>query len=325
MRAPLRRFRYTVCAVAVGLLAVLTIALAPMAAIAQYMFLDMDGDGEATAEDVVQKNTTMTVDVWLQTNTRSNGSPAMVAPEDLSKLTFNSYEFILRAEGGKVVFGEYTNLQRNMRIALPSGRSDTEVHVGFAGTEILPPGKYRLGRLSVHVTEGNPQLVFAPSSSLDAIFLTSFGSGLSGADEDNTLKLSTTVGSAGQGMRVGPGIGDWTDTAGLRTAEAGLAAELPEDAEERLQFSASVRGNAQRGGVSFRVSTTKPGPLTIDLYDVRGRLIRRLVDEESAAPGVRDFAFASGVASGIRLAAGVYYYRVVAAEGRLKGSFVLVK
>jgi hypothetical protein len=286
--------------------------------LAQYLYLDANNDGKASIEDRVQNAGQNSVDVWIQTNTDARGMDVRAPLGETEQITINGYEFTLKAEGGHVEFGDYTNLQGSMSLPLTAGKSDTEMHVGFVGPEILPPGKYRLGRFSYRVLDGSPRLTFTSTSSLDARFLTAFGSKRMGLDGDNTLKLGK-LGDA-------KAVGDWTDAAGLEAASPLPPLAARTSATEKSEpFSASVRSDGHGHGLSLRVASTVSGKLGVRIFDVRGRLARTLVEAEAAPAGIREFSLASPSASGEALPSGIYFYRVTSSEGTLTGRFVLLR
>jgi len=302
-----------------GAIATLTALLSGPRAEAQYLYLDADGDGRATASDQVRMDGDHTVEVWLQTDTGPDGSPAR-ASADRSLLTINSYEFILQAQGGKVQFGEYTNLQPTMDLPLTQGRSSTEIHVGFAGSEILPPGKYHLGTLHYRVTEGTPSLSFASSSTLDGTFGTSFGSRYEGLDGDNTLKLGVSSGAATR-TKQPAASGDWSDASGLSADADAVSKAAAANSPPTARFGAAIV-RRQNGALALRVSTTRPGAYVVRVFDVRGRLVQSL--QGNPEPSSQEFELGIG-SRGHAIAAGVYFYRLSAPEGKLEGRFVLMK
>lgn len=187
------------------LLAVLcSIFVAPVVH-AQYMYLDSNGDGIHTAEDVVSPTGTTTFDIWIRTNLTRDGVPKFCSSGD-GPLDIRSYQFILHAEEGTVSWGPYSNAQPE---AFPSSFGSefdtTDAFVSFGGFGALPPGTYKLGTLTLTIRSGTPFLTIAPVSSLSDGYLTAFGSTCSGSDFDGFIKLGPNV--------IGPG--DWTDVDGL--------------------------------------------------------------------------------------------------------------
>lgn len=166
----------------------LILVMTPALATAQYAFLDLNGDGLNTGADVLTGILPVNVDVYLATDRNRDGSPAACG-SGTQLLTVDSYEFILRATGGTVLFGAFTGgaLGAATRIA----QNATDIYVGNFQTMPVrqSPGKIHLGRLSVTPLSGTPLLKFATSTPLSASYLTSFGTECKGPEEDNTLKL----------------------------------------------------------------------------------------------------------------------------------------
>jgi hypothetical protein len=88
-------------------------------------------------------------------------------------------------------------------------------------------------------------------------------------------------------------------------------------------FAAWFHPNPARAEGTLSFSTTRPGPIEVDLVDVSGRQVRRLVSESRLAAGKHQVAVGSGRGAG-RLPAGIYFYRVRSGEGRLQGRLVLL-
>lgn len=175
------------------------VALATSApASAQYMWLDVTGDGQCTTADVLGPSTT-SVDVWLDTDSNSDGSPATCVTAD-GDMTINSYGFVLNAPIGGVTYGTWTD---NMGFDQPfaNGTDATEFWASWGSAVAQPAGTYKLGTLTITVT-GNAVLQFLPLSSTVGTALTAFGSACSGFEFDNTLKY----------------LSEWDDVCGTTSA-----------------------------------------------------------------------------------------------------------
>jgi flagellar hook assembly protein FlgD len=72
-------------------------------------------------------------------------------------------------------------------------------------------------------------------------------------------------------------------------------------------------------------ATTQPGAVRIELYDLNGRRVRRVLDEPFMAPGLHNVMLDGRGDQGERLGDGVYFYRVQAAERSATGRFVIVR
>jgi hypothetical protein len=78
-----------------------------------------------------------------------------------------------------------------------------------------------------------------------------------------------------------------------------------------------------RSTLLFR--TTRPGPLSVTLYDLSGRKVRRLLEDPYAAAGPHRIPVDGYGDGGKRLGAGVYFYRVRGVEGEAFGRFVIAR
>jgi hypothetical protein len=142
------------------------------------------------------------VDIWLNTGANRNGSPGFCGSAG-----FTSYEFILRAVGGTMNWGTYTNVASGFGAGFLLAISPTEYHnsAGSSGTG-TPLGLYRLGTLNVEVASGRPCLVFGTSTTLAPWDFTSFGTACLGRRFDHTPRLG----------------GDWSDSDGLTSSPSTL-------------------------------------------------------------------------------------------------------
>lgn len=182
----LTRFLSTSCAL-------LVFYLTSTPALAQYMFIDTNGDGVHTAADVFQPVGPTQIDVWICTDQNRDGSPATCRSGN-EPMSIISYEFALRASGGTVVWGAFTNLRPEFTVwfARYVQATPTEYYNGFGGYPRLQPGKYILGTLSAEVATGTPSLSFIPLAiDTNPASGTSFGSACPGLDSDNTLKVGS--------------------------------------------------------------------------------------------------------------------------------------
>lgn len=182
----------------------------PCPALAQYMYLDSNGDGVHTAADVLSGVGATQADIWLRTDHNRDGSLSVCSTGDA--FTINSYTVALQATSGTVAWSSLTNLMPLFGITLTSASTSSDIWFGFAGATILPPGDYHLARITIAVVSGTPSLAIAPSVSVPLSYtLTSFGSMCGGLDFDNTMKL-------GQ---------DWQDVDGLPYSSGGSANVAP--------------------------------------------------------------------------------------------------
>ena len=189
------------------LIAVVACAIHAPPSSGQYMYLDANGDGVNTVADVVNAGTNV-VDIWLDTDSNRNGSPA-VCVNSPGPFTINSYTFNVRAVNGTIAWGNFTNQLPNAVVQFFHGSTPTEYWNGFGGQFSNPPGLYRLATLTLSVASGTPSIEIIPRASGNPADNTAFGSMCQGTDFDNTIKLGL----------------DWHDVDGL--AFGGGAANAP--------------------------------------------------------------------------------------------------
>jgi hypothetical protein len=72
-------------------------------------------------------------------------------------------------------------------------------------------------------------------------------------------------------------------------------------------------------------TTTRPGPAQVTLYDVRGRLVRKLFESSAAPAGYHDVRIDGRDSGGHPLPTGLYFYRVQASEGSVSGRITILK
>lgn len=94
-------------------IALLLLLLLVSPAQAQYMFLDSNGDGVNDDADRIDQNGTTTLDVWVDTATNRDGSPAICdVGAGGTRLSIFSWEIVLRAVGGTIEWGPLENMLR---------------------------------------------------------------------------------------------------------------------------------------------------------------------------------------------------------------------
>jgi PKD repeat protein len=91
------------------------------------------------------------------------------------------------------------------------------------------------------------------------------------------------------------------------------------------QLAATVSPNPLNPEAVLTFTTTREGFARVSLFDLRGRLVRRLLDERSLAPGYHDVRVDGRDERGVGLASGVYFYRIEAAEGKFTGQLTVLQ
>jgi flagellar hook assembly protein FlgD len=72
-------------------------------------------------------------------------------------------------------------------------------------------------------------------------------------------------------------------------------------------------------------TTTRPGSAKVALYDVSGRLVRTLLDEHAMPAGTHDVRIEGRGSSGEPLASGIYFVRVISADGDFEKRVAILK
>lgn len=186
--------------------------------LAQYMYLDSNGDGIHTSADQVNPTGPTVIDVWIITDANRDGSGA-VCLNSTDPLNIISYGVALAAEGGTILWGDYANLQPQMGVNLSGPPApEGQFYRAFGGPlPALPPGKHHLGTLQVSVLTGAPsiQILRGTTEPLDLfgrpVFATLFGTACMGHDYDNTYWMGS----------------DWFDADGLPFGTGGAQDGAP--------------------------------------------------------------------------------------------------
>ncbi len=71
-------------------------------------------------------------------------------------------------------------------------------------------------------------------------------------------------------------------------------------------------------------SLPQPDRVQLAVYDLRGKLVRRLVDERQVA-GSHEAAWDGRDGAGRAVASGVYFYRLTTGQGQREGKLTLLK
>ncbi|MDO9391719.1 MAG: FlgD immunoglobulin-like domain containing protein [bacterium] len=87
-------------------------------------------------------------------------------------------------------------------------------------------------------------------------------------------------------------------------------------------FNSYPNPTAQATAISYQISTTQT--VKMNIYDITGRLVKTLANEKQS-PGKYQLTWDGTDNQGKRAAAGVYFYSLQTAEGRLSKKLILVK
>ncbi len=90
------------------------------------------------------------------------------------------------------------------------------------------------------------------------------------------------------------------------------------------EFRVVVKQNAGKSGEPrLGISTTQPGSLRVQLFDVQGRLVRTLVSEDWVQAG--NYTLDLNARGQSRLASGIYVFRVKSVDGLRTGRVTFVR
>jgi hypothetical protein len=93
---------------------------------------------------------------------------------------------------------------------------------------------------------------------------------------------------------------------------------------EGLRGAGTIATTPLSGAVRIRFATKRPGAARVRVYDVRGRLVRTLLDTPLLPSGDHETAWDRRDAAGAPLRRGVYFYRVETSEGTQTGRVAIV-
>jgi hypothetical protein len=87
----------------------------------------------------------------------------------------------------------------------------------------------------------------------------------------------------------------------------------------------AVAPNPLNPSAKISVLTSRPGRMAVRLFDAQGRLVRVVLDEPMAAPGVHEARIGEGPMGGTPLPSGIYFYRIETADGDATGRVAILK
>ncbi len=170
------------------------------------------------------------------------------------------------------------------------------------------------------------------------------------ADIDlGSLRLAGSLAPEPKTPRVGDHDADGVQELALKFSRSGLAAILP-DGLNTVELTGSLTtGDSFSGSAEIRVispgkgsapsvapnplnpsgvltfQTSLPGPVSVRMFDLHGRLVRDMVEWPLVAPGVHEVKIDGKDSRGKGLASGVYFYRLHTADGTTTGRIAVLK
>jgi len=89
--------------------------------------------------------------------------------------------------------------------------------------------------------------------------------------------------------------------------------------------AATVAPNPLNPEATLTFTTSRQGAVRIDLFNIQGRLVRRLVDDPAMAAGLHESIIDGRGSRGEKLPSGVYYIRGTSSEGAFKQLITILK
>jgi hypothetical protein len=89
--------------------------------------------------------------------------------------------------------------------------------------------------------------------------------------------------------------------------------------------AALISPNPMNPEATLTFTTTKPGPVRIDMFDTQGRFVRRLVDAPSMSAGEHEVRIDGRDARGKSLSSGMYFIRGIASGGEFRSTITVLK
>ena len=313
MRHILRRIIWCAC----------VLYMVPSGAQAQYMYLDVDGDGVNTSADVLNAQGATLVTVYLNTNHDKDGSlktcnshtAACGASTTTQALGMFSYTISLVAVGGTVQWGTFTpaNAAYAANGTDPSDYTSIEVNrLRPAGT-FTPPGLSILGSIPVTILSGTPRIDIAHSSitANPFGFGTGFGTSCDGFNLPHTYALGDPANPCGSG-------GDWFDADGVASSGqaprmaveggtlymGGVLLKAPYDmtfVDRRLTINGYQLPQHPRAIPTLTTMDSAKYDLVVAAMALKDRLLGKGLSTTDALPQVRAFVISSPLVRGAEI------------------------
>lgn len=132
--------------------------------IAQYMFLDSNGDGRSTWDDRPNWSGWTDVDVWLVSDRAKDGRKTSRKPAPIV-----SYEIAFEVPSGAVEWGRYIPSTSDMSVVRDISSDPRISYVRVECRKALSPGKHRLGRVRIRRLWGSNALQIIPCGMIGGV------------------------------------------------------------------------------------------------------------------------------------------------------------
>jgi hypothetical protein len=91
-------------------------------------------------------------------------------------------------------------------------------------------------------------------------------------------------------------------------------------------LAANITPNPLNPAAKLSFSTSKPGAMKVQMFDVNGRLLRTIAEEQNAVAGYHDYTIDGRTSTGSRVASGVYFVKIwTEHDGELTKSITILK
>jgi hypothetical protein len=178
---------------------------------------------------------------------------------------------------------------------------------------------------ALHATD--PQgmaLTFTKMSGPTFMTVTTTNPGSTGAGNIHLAPALGDSGSYSASVRVSDGT-YFTDDTFLVSVNPSLITGVSEVEGVSNFGAAKVAPNPLNGEARVTYRTTRREPVRIELFDIHGRLVRRIVDEPSLSAGAHQARIDGRGAHGETLPSGVYYIRGTSSEGEFRKLLTILK
>jgi hypothetical protein len=214
----------------------------------------------------------------------------------------------------------------NARAWVPEGRGKVRLNAGKAPLQIwLEPSGFPAGDVDL----GTLALVYGQAGGGESIQ----GSAVAGdaVDRDGNGRPEIAVSFDKQDLRsllasiTGPAQVTATVT-GRTLGGSPFRAALPLTLlAGHGKISAVVYPNPLNPSATLSFTTLEPGPAIVAVFDLQGRLVRKLMEQQSAPAGYHEVRIDGRNAEGEKLASGVYFYRIETVGDVTTGRFAVMK
>jgi phosphoserine phosphatase RsbU/P len=121
------------------------------------------------------------------------------------------------------------------------------------------------------------------------------------------------------------GFGRFQDDISILAVEVSVAPGAGKPNDSLPALAASVSPNPLDPEATLSFTTSKPGNMKVEMFDVKGTLVRMIIGSPSMAAGSHKMKIDGRDESGERLAPGVYCVRGTTADGTFKNTVTILK